>query len=85
MRPTDLLEHLRKQPFQPIRVFISDGKSYDVRHPEMMLITRTEVVIALDPGVDEVPERKAYCDPVHITRVEPIDGHARRRRATGRR
>jgi len=39
-----------------------------------MLITRTEVVIALDPGDDEIPERSAYCDPIHITRIEPIDG-----------
>jgi len=74
MRPDDIRTHLRRQRFQPVRVYVSDGSSYDVRHPELMLITRTEVIIGIDPGDDRVPERKVFCDPVHITRIEPIDG-----------
>ncbi len=74
MRPDDIRAHLRKQPFRPIRIYVSDGSSYDVRHPEMMFVTRTEVVIGLDAGDDDIPERSAYCDPIHITRIEPIDG-----------
>jgi len=76
MRADEIRAHLRKQPFRPIRVFISDGSYYDVRHPELMLVTRTEVVIAMDAGDDQIPERSAYCDPVHITRIEPINGAA---------
>lgn len=79
MRADEIRTHLRKQPFRPIRVFVSDGSSYDVRHPELMLVTKTEVVIALDPGDDTVPERSAYCDPVHITRIEQLDGAKRKR------
>lgn len=78
MRPDEIRAHLRKQPFRPIRVSISDGSSYDVRYPELILVTRTEVVIALDPGNDAIPERSAYCDPVHITRIEPLDGENRK-------
>ena len=74
MRPDEIRAHLHKRPFQPIRIFVSDGSSYDVRHPEMMFVTRREVVIGLDAGDDRIPERSAYCDPVHITRIEPIDG-----------
>ncbi len=78
MRPDEIRAHLRKQPFRPIRVYISEGSSYDVRHPELILVTRTEVVIALDPGNDAIPERSTYCDPVHITRIEPLDGENRK-------
>jgi hypothetical protein len=39
-----------------------------------MLVTRRQVVIALDPGDDRIPKRSAYCDPIHITRIEKIDG-----------
>lgn len=78
MRADDIRSHLRRQPFQPIRVYISDGSKYDVRHPELMLVTRTEVVIALDPGSDKVPEHKVFCDPVHITQIEPVNGHRKR-------
>ena len=74
MRADEIRAHLRKEPFRPIRIYISDGASYDVRHPELVLVTRTEVRIAFDAGEDDIPERSAYCDPVHITRIEPIDG-----------
>jgi len=78
MRPDEIREHLRKQPFQPIRVIVSDGSHYDVRHPEFMFVTRTEIVIGLG-GDDALPERKAYVDPIHITRIEPLpNGRARR-------
>ncbi len=43
-----------------------------------MFVTRREVVIALDPGNDAVPERSVYCDPVHITRIEPLDEKKRK-------
>jgi len=73
MRPNEIRDHLRKRPFEPIRIFLSDGSSYDVRHPETAFVTQREVVIGLDPGEDELPDRSAYCDPMHVTRIEPID------------
>ena len=77
MRPDEIRAHLRRQPFQPIRTHISDGAHHDVRHPELVLVTRAEVVIALDSDDDDIPERSAYCDPVHITRIEPLNGKKR--------
>lgn len=79
MRPEAIRVHLRRLPFRPIRVFLSDGSHYDVRHPDFMYVSRSEVVIALDPGNDDVPERSAYCDPIHITRIEPLEGDRRAR------
>ena len=80
MLPEEILAHLRTQPFAPIRVYISDGSSYDVSYPEMMAVTTTVVFIAQPPEVDGVPERSIYCDPVHITRIELVDGTKRKRR-----
>ena len=74
MRPDRIRAHLRKQPFQPIRVFVSDGSYYDVGHPELMLVARTGVVIALASGDDRIPDIVADLDPMHVTRIEPIDG-----------
>ena len=76
MRPAQVLAHLRRQPFAPIRILLSDGCSYEVRHPEMAAVSRTEMVIGLEPTEDDVPHRFAYCDPLHITRLEPLDGTA---------
>ena len=74
MRADDIRAHLRKQPFGPFRVFMSDGATYDVRHPELTAISRTELHIGLDQSDEELPDRFAYCDPVHVVRVKPING-----------
>jgi hypothetical protein len=84
MRAQLILAHLRKQPFIPIRVFMSDGATYDVRHPEMAAVSAAEMVIGIEPLDDEVPHRFAYCDPVHIARIEPIDGDNRGRGPRGK-
>ena len=46
-----------------------------------MFVSRTEVVIGLDAGDDELPERSVSCDPLHITRIEPVDAAPSDRRA----
>ena len=74
MRPEEIRSHLRKEPFQPFRLYLSNGLSYDVRHPELMFVGRRDVVIALDLGENDIPEQFAYCDPVHVANIEPLDG-----------
>lgn len=74
MRAQEIRNHLRKQPFQPFRIYLSNGLSYDVRHPEFMLVGQRDVIIALDLGEDDIPGRFAYCDPVHVANIEPLDG-----------
>jgi hypothetical protein len=74
MHPAQVRDHLKVQPFRPIRVYISDGSSYEVRHPEMAFVTATQVMIALELSTDNLPDKVVCCDPVHITRIEPLDG-----------
>ena len=68
-------EWLQKRPFQPIRVSSSSGESYEVRHPEMAWLTRTELLI----GIAErrgFPSRYRALSLLHITAVEPLDSTA---------
>ena len=86
MRLQAIQAHLRKRPFVPLRVFLSTGETHEVRHPEMMWLSRIEVGIALEPtsgpvlGEDDIPYRFAYCDPVHIVKLEPINDRAVKRK-----
>ncbi len=75
MRPEDLLELLRARPFQPFRIRLSDGASYEIRHPDMAIVQRSKVTVAVPGprGPDGPAERTASCALVHITRTEPID------------
>jgi hypothetical protein len=85
MRPSEILSHLRKQPFEPFRLFLSDGGKYDVRHPELALVSPHTVVVGLEPLRDDMPHRLAYCDPIHVVRIEPLNGAKRGRRRKGTR
>lgn len=79
MRADEIRTHLRKEPFQPLRVFISEGSHYDVCHPELMFVTQREIIIGLEAGNGDIPERSVYIDPIHITRIEPVKQMKRKR------
>jgi len=74
MRLEDIRAHIRAQPFHPIRVFVSDGSFYDVLHHDFMIVGKSQVMIAIVKSASEFPEHNASVDPLHITRIEPING-----------
>jgi hypothetical protein len=74
MRSADLHLVLQRKPFQPFRLHLSNGRSYDIRHPEMAMITTTTLVIGI-PGND-LPEAiysgLNLVDLLHINIIEPL-------------
>ena len=77
MNAQDLLELLRARPFAPFRIFASDGRTYDVRHPDQALVLRSRVILPLasDSDVSELSEHLALN---HIVRAEEISAAAAR-------
>lgn len=73
MRPSQLKEYVARRPFLPLRLYVSDGSYYDVRHPEAVMITQHDVGIGLGWTAEGLPERSRWIDPLHVTRVEIID------------
>lgn len=73
MRPDKLTELLRVRPFTPIRIHMTDGRTYDIRHPELVLVLRgrVDIGIAPDPATG-VLERVDHCSLLHILRVEEL-------------
>ncbi len=69
---------LKAQPFRPFRVIMSSGESYEVRHPEMAWLTRTDLLVGLDETRDGVPGRFRICSLLHVTTIEPVDAAAAR-------
>jgi len=75
MRREDVIEALRARPFQPFRMCISDVASYDVPHPELVMVTRTAALVGV-PERDAAPpavQQYRVVDLLHITRFEPIE------------
>ena len=75
MRAEELRHLLDRRPFVPIRLHFTDGKTYDIRHPEMALLTRSTVEIGLpEDEPSKIADRVVYCTLLHIVRVENLDG-----------
>jgi len=72
MRPEDLRDHLHRRPFQRFRLILTDGRTYEVRHPELAIVGRSTVAIGLArPGEPEpVTDRLVTIPLVEVMRVE---------------
>lgn len=64
---------LEKQPFKPFRLVMSSGQTYEVRHPEMAWLTRSDILVALDQTKEGVPNRYKICSLLHVTAIEPSE------------
>ena len=75
MQRDTLREWLKRQPFQPFRVFLSDGRTFDVRHPRTNLLAQTFIKIGIpepnstDPWICDYTE---FVPLTQITKVEPL-------------
>jgi hypothetical protein len=72
MSPEALRNWLAKRPFEPFRVTASSGETYDVRHPEMAMVTMRELLVGVGER-DGIPARYKTLALLHVTAVEPLD------------
>jgi hypothetical protein len=47
MRPNDLKKLLKAEPFAPIRLGLSDGRSVLIRHPDQAVVAERHVLVGL--------------------------------------
>ena len=74
MAPQDILRHLKRTPFRPFRLFVSDGATFDVPDPFIVQIELTQVAVGVDFDDETgLPRKSVYLAPNHVTRVEPLD------------
>jgi len=73
MPPEEILSLRQREPFEPFRICLTDGTSYDINFPEMVLPGRRALVIGI-PNEPTLPlyGRTANVSLLHITRLEPL-------------
>jgi len=69
-------EMLSRRPFQPVKLTLSSGQSYEIRHPEMAMLTRTSILIGTDLAEDGVPAEFKIISLLHVTAIEPLTTQA---------
>jgi hypothetical protein len=65
-------ELMAQRPFKPFRLVMSSGQAYEVRHPEVAMLTRTSLLVGTDLANDGVPAEFKICSLLHVTAVEPL-------------
>ena len=76
MTVQDFKKLLAQRPFEPFRLVMSSGEKYEVRHPEMAILTRSNMLVGIDVQ-DGVAATFEMCSLLHVTTIEPIrDQHS---------
>jgi hypothetical protein len=71
MEREELSRLLRQRPFQPFRVVLTDGRTFDVRYPEMNLLARLFIKIGIpEPGPSPICDHTEFVPLSQIVRVE---------------
>jgi hypothetical protein len=74
MIPADLLGFVRRRPFQPFRIHLSAGTTYDIHHPEMVMVGMASAVIGLPANLAEpLYARTETVSLDHVVRLVPIE------------
>ncbi len=69
----DVRDRLTTTPFQPFRVITSSGSSYDVYHPDVVIVARRYLYVGMfEPNQSAIPERVATVSMLHITDLQPL-------------
>ena len=77
MPPQDILQALDKRPFEPFRIQISDGSTYEVRHPELVMVGLGSLVIGVPAqGQPRLYERYETIALRHVVKLLPLPATA---------
>jgi hypothetical protein len=72
-RPETIQERLREKPFRPLRLVVSEGLRYDIRHPDLVLVGERDLIIgspsASNPSLYDQTTRVAM---VHVVALEDL-------------
>ena len=64
---------LDAKPFVPFRIHMTDGKSFDIQHPDFVWVFRNRLDLAVlaDPA-QNIVDHVVRCFFLHIVRVEEL-------------
>jgi len=73
MRREEIIRLLRDQPFRPFRLRLSDGRTLDIRHPDMAIPTLSAVYVGVSSPGSTVADDILVVSLVHVVTLEYLD------------
>ncbi len=74
-----LASYVGAEPFRAFRITTTSGRSFEIRHPEMIHVGRNTVIIYtfLSDNPDEAQQRQVEVSLLLTESIEPLDATAR--------
>ncbi len=69
-------EMLSRRPFQPVRITLSSGLAFEIKHPEMAMLTRSSLLVGVNVADDGIPAEFKILSLLHVTAIEPLSTQA---------
>jgi hypothetical protein len=73
MRPEEFKQLMNRRPFVPIRIHMTDGRVFDIHHPDNVFVLRSRIDIGVGPDAHGILDRVEYCSLLHVVRVEDLN------------
>ena len=73
MTADEIRPHLRRHPFRPLRLIMSDGSRHELQEVADVLLSDRLLAIGVDHGEDGVAERLLEYKPDDVVRIEFLD------------
>ncbi len=69
----EIQDRLKKRPFEPLRIIVSEGLRYDIYHPDLVFVGRRDITIGFaDPASQTIYDRVIRVALVHIVAMEDL-------------
>ena len=69
-------EYVSAEPFRPFRLKMASGQTFDIRHPEMILVGKSSVKVYTTAKPDSVAEHWHDVSLMLMEAIEPIEASA---------
>ena len=67
MNAETIRDYMRREPFEPFVIRMSNGEAHEVRHPECVLVTKTKVIVYYPDD-----DRTVHLSLIHVNAVETL-------------
>ena len=71
MAPEDFESMLRTHPFVPVRVYMSNGRTHEIRHPDNAIVSDEVVAIGVYENGSDRPQIRLL-SLININEIEPV-------------
>jgi len=70
-----IAKYVGAEPFRPYRISLASGRTFEIRHPEMVQVGRTTMTIStfLSDDPEDAKERQVEVSLLLTESVEPLD------------